>query len=319
MGIVTTPIEPTAELEHQCRSILQRWQSGEMPYNAALQSLKVLQKEITVAENFANQGRIEFVIGYIQVHRGKYQSSIEHFQNSRQLFEKANNWVRMTRCDLNLGEAYRLLGDFNKARQFFRRVYEISSEQGEIKTSVFAIANEGQVLLSMDKRDEALEALLAAKQIAEEIPMDEFNSMAGLLCEVNYGLSMIYLHQEQYDLAWEAAKRSYNAAKDAQQLPYLGQANRTMGEALTALGIIPQEGELVPDPDIYFEAALKAFEELDAQGELGRTLYSHAMSLAKRGKRVPAARKLQKAMLIFSELGMTDDAAKAAEAQNYIF
>ena len=52
-----------------------------------------------------------------------------------------------------------------------------------------------------------------------------------------------------------------------------------------------------------------------AEGELAKTMYEHGRSLMRRDKKMPAARKLQQAMVIFTRLGMVDDAAKAAEAQ----
>ncbi len=44
-------------------------------------------------------------------------------------------------------------------------------------------------------------------------------------------------------------------------------------------------------------------------------MLAHARCLAGHGRRTTAARKLQQAMIIFTRLGMTDDAAQAAEAQ----
>jgi hypothetical protein len=54
---------------------------------------------------------------------------------------------------------------------------------------------------------------------------------------------------------------------------------------------------------------------VDAQAEVGRTIYSHALSLAKRGRRRHAAQLFREAMVTFTQLSMTADAADAADAQ----
>jgi hypothetical protein len=101
----------------------------------------------------------------------------------------------------------------------------------------------------------------------------------------------------------------------------LGFANRTLGEVLLAFEDRTELGddEFSADPGEYFRAALESFQEMDAEGERARTMFAHARCLAKQGRRVAAARLLQQAMLIFAQLGMVDDSAKAAESQAEIF
>jgi hypothetical protein len=142
-----------------------------------------------------------------------------------------------------------------------------------------------------------------------------------MLCEVYHGLAVIFLNDGDVHAAWKKAKLALRTARTINQPLAVGQASRTMGEVLTTLEAPPEDvgGEFSVDPDEHFKASVAAFEELDSEGEVARTLHAHARSLAKRGKRVPAARKLQQAMLVFARLGMVDDAAKAAEAQAEIF
>jgi len=42
-------------------------------------------------------------------------------------------------------------------------------------------------------------------------------------------------------------------------------------------------------PDYYFEAALEAFREINAEAEMARTMFAHARSLNVRGRRTTAA------------------------------
>ena len=87
-----------------------------------------------------------------------------------------------------------------------------------------------------------------------------------------------------------------------------------MGDALTALEEVPANSDY-QKPDDYYRAALATFRGVDAQAEVGRTIYSHALSLAKRGRRRHAAQLFREAMVTFTQLSMIADAADAADAQ----
>jgi hypothetical protein len=69
------------------------------------------------------------------------------------------------------------------------------------------------------------------------------------------------------------------------------------------------------DPDEYFRLAIDVFREMNMEAERARTVFAHARSLAHRGRKTMAVRMLQQVMVMFTDLGMVDDAAKAAQAQ----
>lgn len=317
---MSTPIfekEPTPELEATCRTIINEWQSGQLPFKEAAQQMLALGEKALKQGHLANVARVEYLLGYMQAYRSKLRIAIEHFERARSLFLKIDNSVRVTRCDLNLGESHRQLGDFTKAQRLFHSAYESAARNGDLSTETIAIANEGQVLLSKNLLEDAKAALLEAYALTERWSEEERPQLAGLLCEIHYGLSVIYLAENEAEAAWYEAQKAYEAATLSQEPLSIGQANRTMGEVLTALETPPHIDNT--DPDHYFQVALDAFESMDAEGELARTLHAQARSLAKRGRRIPAARKLQKATLMFAKLGMVDDAAKASESQALIF
>ena len=97
----------------------------------------------------------------------------------------------------------------------------------------------------------------------------------------------------------------------------LGFAHRAIGDVMTELGESP-DPEFGNDPDEHYQAAVDAFRQIKAEGEVGKTFFAQGQSLTKRHKRRLAGRKFQQAMVIFTKLGMTDDASKAAEAQMLI-
>jgi tetratricopeptide (TPR) repeat protein len=313
--------EPTPELETQCNEIIRQWQAGELPFRDAAIAMNILREEAIVKNHFANEGRVEYLLGYMQGYRSNLNISIKHFERARMLFSRVENEARVMRCDLNLGESYRQKGDFTKARRLFRSAYEKSILLGEIGTQTIARSNEGLMLLSMGQIESARAALNEALGLSKQWDDRNRTSLAGLLCEMHHGLAVISLNDNDLHKAWFQANRALEIAQEIEQPLNVGFASRTMGEVLTALEASPDEISVdeATRPDDYFRASIDAFRSLDAEGEMARTMHIYARCLVKQGRRVPAARTLQQATIIFAKLGMVDDAAKAAESQAEIF
>jgi tetratricopeptide (TPR) repeat protein len=289
------------------------WESGELPVKDAVAQLQQLHQDALNANHLANQGRAEHLMGYLQHYRGNLDVSIRHYERARALYLRVGNRVRAAAIDLNQGENYRFKGDFARARRLYRAAYDAATELNELRIQTIALVNEGLVLLATGQYDDARAAFQEGYQLACEWPEPNSN-LYGILCEVHHGMATIHMHAHQHSEAWEEALRGLETASQSKQPFHLGFANRIMGEVVTALGGAPEEG-FSADPDDYFRAALEAFREVNAEAELARTMFAQAKSLSTRGRRTTAARKLQQAMIIFTQLGMVDDAARAAEAQ----
>lgn len=249
----------------------------------------------------------------IHHYRGSLNAAILHYERARALYNVVGNRRRIAICDLNLGEAYRYKGDFKRAGLLFEKAYETFKQVGDAEGQAAAIGNKGQMFFSMRLFKNACDDLQASCRIAEDLPLDSSNRST-ILCEMHHSLAMVYLALDEVETAWVEARIAYRLAAEAQSPVELGYANRAIAEVLTTLGRAP-EAHFSPDPDVYYQAASEAFHEINAEGEIARTMFAQARSLARRGRRLTAARKLQLAMGIFTRLGMVDDAAKAAEVQ----
>lgn len=308
--------EPTEEFNARLGAIFDKWERNELPAKEALAQLEAMSREAQADGHAANQGRAELLLGVLQGYRANLDASIRHFERARALFEQAGNRPRAVGCILNLGESYRLQGNFTRARQLFRAASDASREIDDPSTEAIALCNEGQMLLSMDQPESALASLQKAAEVSARIK--EEDDREELRCEIDYGLAMAQLRLRDLPGAWASALASREVAlKYADQPLLTGVASRGIGEVLTALGSLPAGSDpaLSADPDIWFHASTEAFQSIKADGEAARTMYAHALSLSVRGKGMQAARKLQQAMIIFTRLGMSDDAAKAAQAQ----
>ena len=311
--------DPTPEFYARCEKAFDSWQNGDLPFKEAVDQLTALGHEAMLSGHLANQGRAELLLGIVQGYRANLDVSISHFERAQGLFERAGNRRRALSCVLNLGESYRLKGHFGRARQLFRTAYERSKELGAIDTQTIAAFNEGQILLSMNHLDSARSTLERAFDLAEQIT-ERPDQRAEMLCETQAQLALVHLRLKQIDQTWKYAFAALQVAQEIDQPIQLGGVYRVFGEVLTSLGSLPVDADpaLPTDPDDYFRMSGDAFRSIKAEGEMARTMYIHALSLAQRGRGMTAARKLQQAMLIFTRLGMQDDAAKAANAQKEV-
>jgi tetratricopeptide (TPR) repeat protein len=305
------------EFKARYNVIFDQWQAGTLSFPQAVEAIAALKQEASAAGNLANEGGTELIVGVIQGLRANLNDSIQSFERARDLFEKVGNQKRVATCTLNIGESYRLKGNFTRAHEYFHAAYEAAEQLGDIPTQVTALANEGQMLISMKRFAEAQAALEDAYTLGCESwgddPRAEDNRKNNL-CEIHHALAELYLEVRQVKKAWDHARQSLKIAQDLQLAYRLGFAYRAIAEVLTELGRQP-ESEFSGDPDEYFQAANVAFREVKAEGELAKTMFVHGKSLVKRGKRMAGARKLQQAMVIFTRLGMMDDAARAADMQ----
>jgi tetratricopeptide (TPR) repeat protein len=321
--------EPTPEFEALVKDIHRRWENGDLPFQDALEQMTRLGREAEASQQPCNQGRVELLLGVMQGYRANLDASVRHFERARDLFERANNRKRTIGAILNLGESYRLKGDFTRARQLFHTAFEVAGTIGVLHTQAIAACNEGLMLISMGRYEQAREMLLKAAELTERMksaPSSEEDPHIAeeVGCELYGALASVYLHLNDPEEAWRCATRSYKIATMMGEPLLIGFANRAMGETLTAVITMEHDADdtalmihpsLSSDPDDYFRASGEAFQEIKADGEIARTMYVHALSLRARGKGMMAARKLQQAMIIFTRLGMSDDAAKAARAQ----
>ncbi len=306
--------EPTAEFQAKCLDIAYQWEGGKMPYPEARQALAVLAQEALKRGHMADQGRVEQMVGYMEVVRGNLNISIHHFERARAAYNQVQNTNRAAICDMNIGESYRHKGDFKRALALYGKAYDAFKTEKDVENQAFALTYRGQAWLSMKRLDAAQTDLVLGLAMAEQIPAS-VDDRTILLCEVNLALTRLYIQRERFGMAWESAVRAYEIAQGSPQAFEKGYANRALAEVISVAGTPPMDKRFVNDANVYFQAANDAFLGIHAEGEIARTMFAHAMSLARSGRRMAAARKLQLAMIIFTRLGMVDDAARAAETQ----
>jgi tetratricopeptide (TPR) repeat protein len=299
-------------------AIFDSWQTNKLSFQETLKTLETLRQEAVSEKNAISEAAIYNILGILYGYRANYDESISNFAKARDLFDTHGAKRRVATCDLNLGESYRLKANYSKARQYFHSAYEAAKSLDHIVTQVTALANEGQMWFSLKSYDKARKTLEEAQDLAlnKWIPENEREELTRTdnLCEIQSAFVAVYLQENNGEKAWEHAKQTLAYANQTERSVRFGYANRAMGDVVTQMGKSPEEG-YSEDPDTFYQAALDAFRQMKAEGDVGKTLFAQGQSLAKRGKMRSAGQKLQQAMVIFTRLGMSEDAAKAAEAQ----
>jgi tetratricopeptide (TPR) repeat protein len=305
--------EPTAEFNQQCLQVIRRWESGDLPSSNAIAMLSEYAGHAVATSHLANQGRAEHLLGYIQHYCGNLSASIRHYDRARKLYERLGNHERVAIMNLNQGENFRFKGELNRALRLYRMAFQSAEALGSLRIQTMAAVNQGLALLALEHNMAARQAFQDALELITHWT-DHQEDLPGLLCEIYHGMGLIYLREGHLLAAWKAAMEALNSARKNGQPFHWGFANRILGQVIDELGTAP-DPEFASDPDEYFQAALSAFREINAEAEMARTMYVQALSLAARGRRTTAARKLHHVMIIFERLDMVDDAARAAEAQ----
>jgi len=307
--------EPSPEFDASCVAIFRSWESGDVPFLEAIAQLNARRDEAVAMNHIANHGRAEQLLGNIQHYHGNLTTSVQHWERARRLYAQINNRTRVAGIDLNIGESYRFRGDFSRSLRMYRIAYNIAEEGGDHRLQTIASSNEGLVLVMMKQYTSARKAFERALHLIHTTwPADNRVEMVSLLCEIHHGMATVHLQEGNLVAAWEQAAQALGLTQNEGQPMDRGYANRIAGEVITRMGYSP-DPHWPDDPDGYFRIALEAFREVNAEAELARTMFAQAISLAARGRKTTAARKLQQVMIIFSRLGMIDDAARAAEAQ----
>lgn len=305
---------PTPELREQTRNLTKQWQTGKMPFHQVLASLNALREETRASGHRANQAAVETSLGFVQGYRGNLTISIEHYDRARNLHKWIGNDRNVMIADLNMGVNYRLKGDFNRALTLYHSVQEQATKLEAHAVKAMSLSNEALIQLRLERQEETFSVLEQLMALSDTHYQSEDQNWPIILCEGCYGLTQAHVHWGDKQAAWETAMRSWEIAKTVDQPIYYGYSNRTVAIVIDALETVPSP-DFKTDPDTYFAASVKAFKGIKAEAELAQTMFAHALSLGRRGMRTTAARKLQQSLVIFTRLGMVDDAARAAEAQ----
>lgn len=312
--MTTSPLqdpEPTADFERTCIELISAWSNGALPLTQALARLKAMGEQAREENRIAHQGRVEHLLGYIYQDLGDVNASIQHYDKAQRFYLRLNNVQRLAAIDLNQGENYRDKGDYARALELYQRAYRVADECGDMTIKTFARGNQGWVFLAMKDEDNAQQAFEEARTLCETHRVEHIESS---IAEFSCGLATVALAQGRYADAWTLGYEGFVMAQLGKEMREIGMSWRVLGDALTMLPN-PIDPSMPTVPDSYYKHATEAFQVINAEAEVARTLLCQAKSLVKRGARAKASTYFREAIVIFTRLGLMNDALQATEAQ----
>jgi tetratricopeptide (TPR) repeat protein len=178
------------------------------------------------------------------------------------------------------------------------------------------LTSEGLMLLHMGRADVALPGLEDALHLLAEWN-HKHPELSRVGADLHRGLAEAKLAAGDPAGAWTYARQALTYALESNLALCIGKANCALGDVITALPAIPETDreQFEADPDAYYSAALAALHAINADAEIAHTLFAQGMSLAARDHKLRAAHALQQAMISYTRLEMSADAARAAQAQ----
>lgn len=313
------PLPTESETRDRVNAIFDAWQDNHLSFTDALKQMRRLQRETHAQQDYEHEALVEGTLGIMYGYRGSLDNSISHFEKARDLYQRVGNYSRVVNIELNIAECQRLKGELIRARRSFQMVHINAKRYNNMEVQVLALANEGHVLVSLGDLKTAKLKLNRALELGNtsswRTTEREEQNWLDVVCEIHHSLVNICIEQKHLTDAWEHAQQALRAATELGRAMQIGYANRAIGRVMSVMTTMPTQTLLSINPDDYFKTALRAFRKIKAEGEIAKTLFAHAESLQQRGKRRRAAQLFGESMLIFTKLGMNDDAAKAATAQ----
>lgn len=308
--------EPTVPFEGECLRIVSAWSSGQMSFEEATATLVAMSEKAAQANEIASRAYAEYTLGYIYHYRGHLDLSIGHYARARKLFMHVQNLKRVASIELHQGQNYHYKGETDHAIQCYRSAFSIARQYVIPEVQVVAVLKEGLLLVELGQLITARRILETAYELTQQWDEEQADAdlLDGILCEIYSGLASIDLAQNHCDDAWAYALLTLEIATRNPLPKHVGFANRVIAMVIGQMDSAPAPG-FEAAPGLYFEVALSAFREINAEAEVAHTLFAYARYYARRDERHQAIQLYQKVAKTFTRLGMVAAAARAAEAQ----
>ena len=232
-------------------------------------------------------GTKEMAWGIARYNKGCYKDSLEYFFKAHELFVASDQLSGVAMCLNNIGNVYRITGDFNSAVLFFDEAFAIYSDMGDPLSEVQILSNKVAALIDADRLEQAEKVL----NIAEEIAKKNRIRFAPLL--TNKGI--ILIKKTEYRPAEELMQTALSNTDPENPLEF-----STVNFALGRLMFETQRYEKAID---FFKTALKTDRLSGFNKSIADDLAAIGSSYLKLGKDELAVNFLKRSVEIYALMG----------------
>ncbi|NVO20058.1 MAG: tetratricopeptide repeat-containing sensor histidine kinase [Bacteroidetes bacterium] len=141
-------------------------------------------------------------IAIIQTKQKKYKEACDNFLAAAEIYKKENNISYLAACYINLGLAYKNQKKYDLAMEYHNKSYEIYKKDDDKYHIGYYHVNMGELLLQMNKPEEAKPHLDIARSIAQE------SGVAELMARSYEFLSDYYVKTKNFKPAYEYLEKS---------------------------------------------------------------------------------------------------------------
>lgn len=258
------------------------------------QALEYLSRSVALADLGPNRvaaARAHNDFGALLFYQGRYREARSSLERALRLSEEIGFVYGQAMASSNLAQLNAIEGSFEQAIEWCERSLAISRSMGSLVGEAVALNNLGHVLLAAGNPAGAVERLESVLALARRGTAIWFlPETLRLLAEARLALGQASAAR---DLASEALRQARQRG-----LPEMaGAAERVLGDAAARLG--------EPDAVAHLRRAVEVLEPLGERLELARALRSLGRLLIERGRAGEGAGLLERASLLFGEVGAT--------------
>jgi len=269
-----------------------------------LESLDICQE----TGDLLQQAKAHNGLGAHYYYKGDWERAVTHYRQSLEIRERVGEITGVATVSNNLGEIYLNQGRFGEAVECFERCLETWERTGFQLGITLSHRNLGQVCIRREEWEAALKHLETSLQMLEEM-----GSRDWLIAEVYRHLAETHLGLSRWETAYRFAQRSLEIAI-AQEIKLVeGGARRVLGQVYRSQG-------QWDEAEASLGESLRLSEELGLRYEAGQALWELALLYRDRARaegndqnRAKMAEALDRAIVIFKELGAQWNLARAME------
>lgn len=176
-------------------------------YEEAKEQCNILLEEKNLSAELT--GRCYNLKGMIEIYqKNDMSSALENFQHAKRKFAEAGQPVRVAGTEVNIGNIYTLLADYEKAEEHWKNASQINQSIGNLDQEGLLLQNIGILYFNLQKFDFAIQSYNKAIKIFLSIGNDlsrgivlwNLGEIYIAICEYEYALHALNEAQQLFEL-----------------------------------------------------------------------------------------------------------------------
>lgn len=248
-------------------------------------------------------------LSMVHIRRGELEASQRCVSEALGVAKTLGDELLAGRMTLMQGNIHNLRGEADRAIEEYDRARKSAERLGDLHTARMCHNNLGELLLELDRWEEAGEPL------ERSITLCNVLSVRNQVSDTHRLLGEVRLRQGDVAAARESGDRALALAQETGEKSFAAEAERFLGQVELAEG----GAAALEAAEAHLARAEALLVALGSEVLLGKSLYHFATSLLRVPEgtaelRTRARAHLERARDLFERLGMEGDRARAAEA-----